>query len=91
MDSVFLATHEYENAAGCECLKIIGVFATEEEARAAVNHVRDKEGFRDHPDGFAVGPVKLGSINWTAGFISWKEALDAIPGTEVPEVRPGKE
>ena len=81
MDSIFIATHEYENSLGCECLKIIGVFLTSEEAHAAVDSLRDKEGFRDHPDGFDVSPWKFGQIQWTSGFITWKEALDATPKT----------
>jgi len=79
MDSVFVATHEYENSQGCECLKIIGVFLTQENAQAAVDSLRDKEGFRDHPDGFEIGLRRIGEIGWTSGFITWKEALDVIP------------
>jgi hypothetical protein len=81
VDTIILVTHEYENSLGCECLKIVGLFRTIEEAQAAVASLRDKEGFRDHPEGFDIGPRTIGEISWASGFITWKEALDATSKT----------
>jgi hypothetical protein len=76
MNKVFLATHEYENSSGCEVLKILGVFLTKDSANAAIDQIRNQEGFREHPNGFDVAEWTIGEINWPAGFISWSQALE---------------
>lgn len=79
MGSVFMASHERESPEGHDDLKIIGIFETAAQAHAAIESLRDKEGFRDYPEGFEVSELELGQVGWTEGFISGKEALDALP------------
>lgn len=51
-----------------EDLKLIGVFATEADAKAAIAQLSDKPGFKDYPNGFHIDAYPLGQINWSSGF-----------------------
>ena len=48
---------------------LIGVYATEAEAKQAIKRLRDKPGFIDFPDGFQVHARELGVEGWTEGFV----------------------
>jgi len=61
-------TREYENRGDTELH--IGIYSTEEEARAAIVQLCDKPGFRDYPDGFEVHPINLGLTGWREGFVT---------------------
>jgi hypothetical protein len=63
-----LVVHVHEFDDGSEDLKIIGLYRTEERARAAVERARTLPGFRDTPDGFSVVPYELDVTGWTEGF-----------------------
>lgn len=52
-----------------ESLKLIGVFATEQEANDAIGIVKDKRGFNEYPDGFEISCAVLGKIGWQDGFL----------------------
>ncbi|MFT3765898.1 MAG: hypothetical protein QM820_10320 [Minicystis sp.] len=70
MNRVYLVQHAYEGPAGEEEVKIIGVFSSEETAAAAIERLRTMPGFRDHPDGFHVGPYELDRDYWADGFVT---------------------
>lgn len=69
MSTVFVLQHEYEWC-GREEVKMIGVYATEAEAQAAVERLRDQPGFRDWSDGFAIDEYTLGEDHWVEGFVT---------------------
>jgi homoserine kinase type II len=48
--------------------KTIGIYSSDEEARAAIVRLRDKPGFRDYPEGFSIGPYPLNKDHWVDGF-----------------------
>jgi hypothetical protein len=50
--------------------KLIGVFQTEEDAKAAIERLSDKPGFTIFPDGFQVDPYELNRVHWTDGFVT---------------------
>ena len=51
-----------------EDFKLIGVFATEQQAQAAMEQLKNKPGFKDYPNGFHIDAYPLGQINWSQGF-----------------------
>lgn len=69
MQSVFVLHHVYERE-GTEEAKLIGVFSTEDAAHRAIERLRDKEGFRDHQEGFCVAAYELDRIWWSDGFVT---------------------
>ena len=64
-----------------EDIKLIGVYSTEDQARAAIARLSNKPGFRDHTDGFHITEQELDKDEWTEGFTSWREAIE---GAEEP-------
>jgi len=72
---VFMLWHIHEIPDGEDDAKLIGVYATAEDAEAAKLRVQAKPGFRDLPEGFLVSPYTVGQDHWTEGYISWTEAL----------------
>jgi hypothetical protein len=52
-------------------LLLIGVYATEEGAKTAVEGLKDKSGFVDYPDGFEYHSYEVGveTEEWKDGFI----------------------
>lgn len=65
---VYVVFHAYESDEQDETTKMIGVYSSEEEAMRAVDRLRDKPGFRDHPDGWHVEPYPVDQDFWTEGF-----------------------
>lgn len=51
-----------------EDFKLIGVFATEQQAEAAIEQLKTQPGFKDYPNGFHIDAYPLGQINWSQGF-----------------------
>jgi hypothetical protein len=49
--------------------KLIGVYSTEPLARAAIERLRDKPGFRDFPERWRVDEFRLDKDLWTQGFV----------------------
>ena len=70
MKSVWLLSHVHVFDAGHEDLKLIGVFATAEEAEAARIQVAEQVGFRDCPDNFSIEEHSLGRIGWLEGYVT---------------------
>ena len=52
-----------------EDLKLIGVFATQQQAKAAIEQLKQQPGFKDYPKGFHIDAYPLGQINWSSGFV----------------------
>ena len=50
-------------------LKLIGVFATKQQAKAAIEQLKQQPGFKDYPKGFHIDAYPLGQINWSSGFV----------------------
>lgn len=48
--------------------KLIGAYASREDADAAVDRLRGQQGFRDHPAGWLVEPYRLNVDHWETGF-----------------------
>ncbi|HEU4956314.1 MAG TPA: hypothetical protein VFT40_01665, partial [Sphingomicrobium sp.] len=48
----------------------IGIYASEADAAAAVEALKDKPGFRDYPEGFDIVPTRLGLTGWQEGFVT---------------------
>lgn len=51
-----------------EDYKLIGVFATEQQAESAIEQLKTQPGFKDYPNGFHIDAYPLGQINWSQGF-----------------------
>jgi hypothetical protein len=54
--------------------KLIGVYTSSTDAKAAIERIKGKAGFIDHPDGFEIVEYTVGQDHWTEGFITWQEA-----------------
>ena len=67
---VYLLMHEWESEDGCEHIKLIGVYSTEELAQAAIERLREQPGFKDYPEGFHIGKNKVDRTNWREGFVT---------------------
>ena len=65
MQKVFILWH----VDGAEDEKLIGVYRTEADAKAAIERIRSKPGFATFPEGFQVCPYELGRDHWTDGFV----------------------
>lgn len=75
MHTVFLLWHQFEFRDNKkedfeDRAKLIGVYSAEEEAKRALERVKDQPGFRDYPEGFLVSPYFLNEDNWTEGFVT---------------------
>ena len=66
---VFVVQHQHE-LDGCDEVKFIGVYSSEDRAWSAVDRAKALSGFRDHPDGFSVDPYEVDMDHWTEGFVT---------------------
>jgi hypothetical protein len=48
---------------------LIGVYTSEEEAKAAIERLQDKPGFVEALDGFQIHAYELNQDHWTKGFV----------------------
>ncbi len=56
--------------------KLIGIFSTRKKAQRAIEALKDKEGFRDHPVScFMIDSMQLDRVGWEDGFttVRWIE------------------
>lgn len=67
---VFLLWHVHDWPDGEEDAKLIGVYATTEDAEAARLRMLTQSGFRDLPEGFQVSRYTLGQDNWAEGYVT---------------------
>lgn len=68
MDEVFLLWHVHEHENGEDDEKLIGVYRTESDAKAAIERVAFQPGFADLREGFQICPYDLNKDHWTEGF-----------------------
>ncbi len=67
---VFLVHHTAREGEDDENVKLIGVYASQSEADAAVDRARKLPGFAMYPAGFCVDRYTVGKDHWTTGFSS---------------------
>ena len=71
---VFLLWHVYEltdDDGTRDEEKFIGVFSSEEKATDAIEQLKGKEGFRDHPvNCFEIHKDKVDRVGWVDGFVT---------------------
>jgi hypothetical protein len=48
---------------------LIGVYRTENDAKAAIKRLCTQRGFIDDPTGFQICPYEINKDHWTEGFI----------------------
>jgi homoserine kinase type II len=60
---------EQEREVGEDTELLIGVYRTEDSAKAAVERVKDQPGFRDYPQGFTAYKYVLDQDSWVEGFV----------------------
>lgn len=78
MEYVYLLEHVYE-IGSTEEIKTIGIFSSRKNAQEAVNQLRNKPGFRDHPKkAFLISKCKVDRIGWSEGFCSWEETMNFV-------------
>jgi hypothetical protein len=69
MTAVYFLYHIDENDAGrYHNGKHIGIFSTEERAKAAIAQLRNDPGFRDYPERWKIYRRTLNRDSWTEGF-----------------------
>jgi hypothetical protein len=66
---VYLLWFVKERAQEPDTELLIGVYAAESDAQAAIMRLRDKPSFVDHIAGFQIEPYELGRDHWTEGFV----------------------
>lgn len=71
MDSVYILwfVHEWEEKDRENDELLIGVYSTEDDARAAIERLKDKRGFSSMPEGFLISRYQLNKDHWTDGYI----------------------
>jgi len=67
MDSVYVLWHVHD-VNGDDDEKLIGIYRSEEDAKAAVERLKVKPGFRETQDGFSVDKYQLNRDSWEEGF-----------------------
>ena len=70
---VFVVQHVHEISADDEDVKLIGVYTTEETARAAVVRLSLQPGFRDTASGFRVDRYTLDEDHWSDGWLTVRQ------------------
>ena len=68
MDSVFVLWH-VSQAGVTDQEKLIGVYKTEEDAKAAISRLSRERGFADAPAGFSYDKYQINQDHWAEGFV----------------------
>lgn len=66
--AVFVLQHVAREREADADVKLVGVYATRQEAQNAIRRLRMAPGFRENPDGFYVDEYLLDQDHWTEGF-----------------------
>jgi hypothetical protein len=82
MKTIWQLHHVRELPDGCEDIKQIGLFASEDDARAAIEQVKPEPGFREYPNDFVLGEVVLGYVAFEQGFVTFRPGDDGRPGLD---------
>ena len=71
MDSVYILwfVHEWKDEDREDDELLIGVYSTEDDARAAIERLKDKRGFSSMPESFLISKYQLNKDHWTDGYI----------------------
>lgn len=75
MDSVYALWHVHD-VNGTDDEKLIGIYRTEEDAKAAVERLKDKPGFRETQGGFSIYTYLLNRDSWEEGFVRVNSRTD---------------
>lgn len=87
--TVYELWHERHDDRGQDHDKLLGVYSARNKAEEQLGLLRDKPGFRDHPDGFDIRPGGMDCTAWTnGGFVTvWgDEAADEPPLAPFPKI-----
>jgi len=68
-DTVYLLWFVQEQQDSEDIELLIGIYASEDDAKEAIERVKGKPGFVDFPAGFEIHPHKIGRDGWTEGFV----------------------
>ena len=66
----FILWHSHPIGADEADEKLIGVYATDDDARSALNRIKVQPGFRDHLEGFEISRYEIGKDHWVEGYIT---------------------
>ena len=67
---VYLLWFVKEMPTGMEDIELlIGVYSSNEEAKAGISRVQDEKGFSEFQEGFQIHPYQLDRDYWTKGYI----------------------
>ena len=64
MTTYYLLEHRHQFADGAVNMKLIGIYSSLANAKAALRQVRDQPGFRDSLENFRIFPRLLDETNW---------------------------
>src|ERR1700723_71476 len=67
-ESVYVLWHVHV-IDGSESEKLIGVFRSRADAKAAIKRLEIKPGFRETPKGFLIDKYRLNCDSWETGFV----------------------
>lgn len=81
MKSAFLLQHLHVISDDNECVKIIGLYATKEDAVCAIERLSSVPGFKDYPkpinpleddegSGFYIDEYEIGKVHWADGYVT---------------------
>jgi hypothetical protein len=72
MKFVFMLSHTHgeDDDEREENYKVIGIYSSEDEARAAIARKLQYPGFCDEPDGFEIEKIELNHDMWAEGYIT---------------------
>jgi hypothetical protein len=68
--TVFILWHSHPTGAGEMNEKLIGVYATEEDANGAIERFQVQPGFCDYLEGFEIDPYEIGKDYWEEGYFT---------------------
>ncbi|SDT87561.1 homoserine kinase type II [Verrucomicrobium sp. GAS474] len=75
-NKVFVVQHLRESSED-EDVKFIGVYSSEEQARKAIESLKNFPGFIDYQDGFYVDKYEIDKTHWVEGFGISDDYLDS--------------
>ena len=68
MNSVYILWHVH-NVDSRDDEKLIGIYRSEEDAKAAIERLKVKPGFKETQDGFSIHKYSLNQDSWEEGFV----------------------
>ena len=70
MTDIYELWHFRTDELGCDHDTMLGVFSTREKAQQALDFLRDRPAFKNHPDGFEILSGELDSFGMKEGFVT---------------------